>query len=313
MSNDSNIQNLASALSKSGVACSASQAMNMAKSIMGTDKRVSSHFDKQNNKIEKSLDKRSYQEEIDDLIEKTSPEKKDFHVMVSGYKKEPHFKEVDSIIVDKKEPEKKIEQNESIKKTINEPILKESISVEKEEIKEVEEIVSEPVAEEKRPEIMVEEIKEESIAEGKPEMIKEQAQQEPKIEESAVQEVPIVEEKPIEPVMINQPIEKPVEPTNNNVLDDKRMLKDIMDEQAKEIYTNKPEEPKEIPDESLVAAKPIPEEVVHPTPQPVSNAPKDDFILDVKEEVVEQEVPKPEKKVFANPIEEVDLLDHFKF
>ena len=37
------------------------------------------------------------QEEIDELIEKTDPSKKDYHVMVSGYKKDQTMKEVDQL------------------------------------------------------------------------------------------------------------------------------------------------------------------------------------------------------------------------
>ena len=73
MLQEKKLQNLAYTLSKSGLACSPNEALRMAESIAGTEKRVAQNFDEKNQRIDDSLTrKRTYQEEVDYLIEKTS-------------------------------------------------------------------------------------------------------------------------------------------------------------------------------------------------------------------------------------------------
>ena len=93
MMQNQNIQNLAETLNKTGLAASANEALRMAESIVGTEQRVAERFDEKKQRIGEELSKkRTYKEEIDYLIKKTSPEFKDFHIPIKGYKKEPKVK-----------------------------------------------------------------------------------------------------------------------------------------------------------------------------------------------------------------------------
>ncbi|MCM2326157.1 MAG: hypothetical protein NDI94_06855 [Candidatus Woesearchaeota archaeon] len=85
----SNMNQLAETLAKCGLAMSSSEAMRMAESITSTEKQVTKTFIEKSGDIENSYaKKKTYQEEIDELIQKTSPEKKNFHYMVKGYKED---------------------------------------------------------------------------------------------------------------------------------------------------------------------------------------------------------------------------------
>lgn len=78
---------LAETLAKCGLAMSSSEALRMANDITSTEKVVTRTFIEKTGQIENSYTKKkTYQDEIDELIQKTSPEKKNFHYMVRGYK-----------------------------------------------------------------------------------------------------------------------------------------------------------------------------------------------------------------------------------
>ena len=80
---------LAETLAKCGLAMSSSEALRMANDITTTEKQVTKTFIEKTGAIENSYTrKKTYQEEIDELIQKTSPEKKNFHYMVRGYKED---------------------------------------------------------------------------------------------------------------------------------------------------------------------------------------------------------------------------------
>lgn len=328
---ENNLNSLAETLAKTGLASSTSQAMMMAQNIMGTEKRVAQHFDGKTNEIDKDLSrKRTYDEEIQDLIQKTSPEKKDFHYMVSGYKKDeekkPELKIEEEVVNELEEP---VEIKEPVQ---TEPSVSDILESAKTQVQEVQEEVS----------ISVEEIQpSESIEPVSPTQI-----QTPFTEHVQI---------PSQPVFQNQAVvdavnsAKPVF-TNNPDLDDDRMLKDIMDEQAREIYSNNSisqpvqesvvesevsqvqeveKERNSVPEYTVVNfeaessvenLEPIQESIV--SNQPENN---EEFIVPVQEELMsnapvqEQLVPvaqEPlveEEKVFKNPIEKVDLMAHFKF
>jgi len=364
------MNNLASVLEKNGLAASASQAMKMAENILGTEKRVSKNFDAKNKIIDDGLskNKKTYQEEIDDLIEKTSPEKKDFHYMVSGYKEAdkkkpegklgPNMKDIDAIAkeIEPKVEEKPVEvkEAEDIVEEIAKPEIREEIEV-KEEIEPEIEVYEEPAEPEK--EIIINENMEEEVVE--PEPVFEEAIPEQVIEEKPTIDEPVFEVRD-EPVHENKAITEAIEAAKpvhtDSVFDDDRMLKDMMDEQAEEVYSNKPakiaapepvapeptiqepmveeeEDMPETPEYNIVGfQEPEPSPEPEPiSPEPLSNAPlpeeKEEFIVPVQEpslpqaepelepELEEQEAApqEEEKKEFKNPIDEVNLLDHFKF
>jgi len=87
-----NVSALAETLARTGLAASANEALRMAESITGTEKKVARHFDEQKEIIDEQLIKKqnpkSYRDEIEELIQKTSPENKDYHIMVSGYQRD---------------------------------------------------------------------------------------------------------------------------------------------------------------------------------------------------------------------------------
>ena len=82
---NANMNVLAQTLARSGLAMSANEAMRMAQSIADTESIVTKGFNKGVSRIEENFEtkKRTYQEEIDYLIEKTSFSKKDFHIPIS--------------------------------------------------------------------------------------------------------------------------------------------------------------------------------------------------------------------------------------
>lgn len=83
---DARIESLAETMRRTGLATSASDAIRMAKNIIGTEQKVSSGFNRYSQPAPQKT--KSYQEEIDDLIRKTSPEFKEYHVPIKGYRKE---------------------------------------------------------------------------------------------------------------------------------------------------------------------------------------------------------------------------------
>jgi len=286
MIQEQKLQNLADTLSKSGLACSPNEALRMAQNIMGTENKVAKNFDEKNQRIDDSLTrKRTYQEEVDYLIEKTSPEKKDFHIPIKGYRRD----------VVKEEPIVEIE----------EPPLKE-------EFKEVEEIAEEPVANE------LEELEVSQVAEEESE------------DDSSNEEEPEEEYLELAPEPVAEPVKEsapdPV-PIKNELFDDDRSLKEIMEEDAKSVYKNAapPPEPVQEP-----VQEPILESV---KPEAVTNIPRekeDDFIgesvaqpIEKEPDQVQPEKPeqifqeikenKPEGTPPKKPIDDVDLMDYFKF
>jgi hypothetical protein len=83
---DAKIESLAHTLKVTGLCSSVNDALRMASTIIGTEQKVSSGFNRYNEVPVKK--KMTYQEEIDDLIRKTSPEYKNYHVPIKGYKRD---------------------------------------------------------------------------------------------------------------------------------------------------------------------------------------------------------------------------------
>jgi len=82
------VNSLAETLARTGLASSPSEAKRKAQSIMKTESKVAHNFDTKNQKYDKKLrteKKKSYREEIDDLIQKTSMENKKYHIPIKGY------------------------------------------------------------------------------------------------------------------------------------------------------------------------------------------------------------------------------------
>jgi hypothetical protein len=85
-----NMSTLAQTLARSGLAMSANEAMRMAQSIADTESIVTKGFNQGVDRIESTYEtkKRTYQEEMDYLIQKTSFDKKEFHNPIAGYSRE---------------------------------------------------------------------------------------------------------------------------------------------------------------------------------------------------------------------------------
>ncbi len=83
---DAKIQSLANTLKMTGLASSVTDALRMATTIIGTEQKVSTEFNRYSPQPAPS--KKTYQEEIDELIKKTSPEYKQYHIPVKGYKRD---------------------------------------------------------------------------------------------------------------------------------------------------------------------------------------------------------------------------------
>jgi hypothetical protein len=75
----------------------------MARSIILTEQKVTSTFDRFNE--ERPARKMTYQEEIDELIRKTSPEYKNYHIPVKGYRRDPPAQKVAYELDDQNTPE----------------------------------------------------------------------------------------------------------------------------------------------------------------------------------------------------------------
>ena len=205
MVQEQKLQALADTLSKSGLACSPNEALRMAESIAGTEKRVAKNFDEKNQRIDESLErKRSYKEEVDYLIEKTSPENKDFHIPIKGYSREIEEKPE---IVEKEEP----------------PL--------KEEFKEVDEIAVEPAKE-------LEELEAKEVEE-KPEITEEEPEDDPFDDEEDLEVKPDLVAPEVKPEPEPVEAEPKIEPVQSDLFDDDRSLKEIMEEDAKKVYSNR--------------------------------------------------------------------------
>ena len=130
--NNSNVTNLAETLARTGLASSPSEAQRMAESIIGTENKVSRKFDDKNNEISHSLErKKTYNEEIEDLIQKTSMEKKNYHIMVSGYERDENqrFKEPEKVAKLPVIEKKRIDIVEELKLSIEEVHPNKTISI----------------------------------------------------------------------------------------------------------------------------------------------------------------------------------------
>lgn len=298
MGQEQKLQILADTLSKSGLACSPNEALRMAENIVGTEARVAKNFDEKNQRIDDRLTrKRTYKEEVDYLIEKTSMENKDFHIPIKGYRRDSEVQE---------EP----------------PI--------KEKFKEVDEVASEPEPAKKLEELEVKEIVEEK---SELEESSEQVMEEEPEDDSFDDDEEELELAP-EPV----PVKQEIKPVQSDIFDDDRSLKEIMEEDAKKVYSNITPEPvreekveekapeytvAHIESEESVSNKPIeekeddfianneesvaqPEPVLKNEPDQVQSKKPEQMFQEVKED-------KPEGAPPKKPIEDVDLMDYFKF
>ena len=314
MGQEQKLQILADTLSKSGLACSPNEALRMAENIFGTEARVAKNFDEKNQRIDDSLTrKRTYQEEVDYLIEKTSPENKEFHNPIKGYRRDSEVQE--------------------------EPLLKEKF-------KEVDEVASEPEPAKELVELEVKEIVEEkSELEESSEQVME-AQETQTVSGHQNSEI-VLSEKPeddsfddeeeeLELAPEPEPVKEEIKPVQSDIFDDDRSLKEIMEEDAKKVYSNvAPEAPEPVREQvQEIAPEPVqqaPEPIVAAVePESVTNLPRekeDDFIgesvAQPEPDQVQSEKPeqmfkevkedKPEAAPPKKPIEEVDLMDYFKF
>lgn len=77
-------QNLAETLKRCGLVASATEAARMAEHIAITEKKVTSDFDQHKTRIENGLS-RGRERNVDEIIEKTRFDKKEFYVPVKGY------------------------------------------------------------------------------------------------------------------------------------------------------------------------------------------------------------------------------------
>ena len=237
------LQNLADTLSRSGLVASASEAVRMAENILGTERRVAKNFDEKHGFIDKSLDRRSYQEEIDDLIQKTSPENKKYHIPIKGY-------------TNARDPDENLSENPN------------------NDVAEMREI-------HKEEDLMHNKIINSAHTKENP------LQDVPRINVTAPR--PSTEEA----VLHNQESEQ-------NILDDERNLLELMDEDAKAIYSNKQKE--DTPEYTFVNVEQL-EEAAKPNED--SSEPEQLF-KEIKEE-------KSSNRDFKKPIDDVDLMDYFKF
>jgi hypothetical protein len=405
---------LAETLAKNGLASSQTEAIRMAQNIISTEKKVMHDFDSKANKMDDDLSAKrevpkTYQEEIDELIEKTDPSKKDYHVMVSGYKKDQTMKEVDQLLAEVK-AEPKVEEVAPVSEPIVQAPVIEPVStpvqvkepvpvVEEVSIPVLQEVVEEPVVQEV-PVPVIQEVVEESVAQAPvsiPDLKIEESvpKAEPIVQESAFTELnkPVeqvsavdaalaattesvvetlkedlvipdtigpIHPQPIAPPTFNEPVHvnpgistnqainnavANAKPVYTDAVNGNKMLKELMDEQADEVYSNRAvDQTPSIDNEAAdLLEKPVlddeeetPEYQVYnfipeepkdePVQETLSNAPlpqseADDFILPVNEvqapvadePVATPQETEPEKKEFKNPIDKVDLMDHFKF
>ncbi len=288
MMKDPNTKNLAETLARTGLAASATEAAKMAQSIMGTDRKVSEHFNKQNDKIDKSLSrKRTYEEEIDYLIQKTSPENKNYHIPVRGFTRDD-------------EP---IEDNEPVEKVeipVAEPHQPEmsNMPVKMPEVQPVQETEVQPI---KKLEVVP---------------ILEPTMEEPKPAEESIH----VELE--EPEMSNMPV-KEVKAVYTDLETDERTLNEIMNEDAAKVY-NQEAPKKEEEDDFLLGESATQEPKVQQVEQAQPEVQETQEFSDKSERVSPEpdqvqrapepeEVEEEEKKEFDNPIDDVDLMNYFKF
>jgi hypothetical protein len=258
---DTKTQNLADTLTKSGLCASPSDALRMARSILGTEQKVS-------NGIKRVLEPepsqpKSYKEEIDELIRKTSPEHKDYHVAVSGYSRDRINARHSAVVDPVAEPQDTV-LREPESEPVDEPVVYE---------------LEEP------------------------------------IEKLHIPTETVLSNMPAEPTMPAVSAEPKV---YTDVLDDERCLQELMNEQAQEIYTNKPAVP--APENNAPAdtlKEPSEKPVEEPSVLPQETAQKEEFIIPVEKKTeqlfTEVKEDKSKPKEIKNPIEKVDLMNYFKF
>ncbi|MEM3374769.1 MAG: hypothetical protein QXE31_06175 [Candidatus Woesearchaeota archaeon] len=82
---DTKVNGLAETLKSLGIVSSASDAMNLAKNIVSTEEKLAKSYGRITPAQTKT---KTYQEEIEELIRKTSPEYKNYHIPVKGYQRE---------------------------------------------------------------------------------------------------------------------------------------------------------------------------------------------------------------------------------
>jgi len=328
------LQTLADTLSKSGLAASQTEAVRMAKSIISTEKKVAKDFDDKAEVIDDSLTNKSYQEEINDLIEKTSPEHKNYHIPISGYSRDDHAKN---------EEASQIKEIEEVEEELNKaPEIKlEEEPKEEESEQEPEIIKTEPIEMQKNdPVLEVEEVKEAKTVD--------QIEPEVKLDDKEVlapASIEIVETnlhesndhlKENEVIQVeNKAVNSEAKLANSDVLEDEGLLKDIMNEDAQNVYssTNKTDS---LPvDDSVTTNQPD----IHVSDKLIGENPevkvvKEEFIVDVNKseivpQVIEDQVNEPDqdevvkehknpqqteqKKEYKNPIDNVDLMNYFRF
>ena len=363
---------LAETLAKNGLASSQTEAIRMAQNIISTEKKVMNDFDVKANKIDEGLsntkeEPKTYQEEIDELIEKTDPSRKDYNVMVSGYKKDQTMKEVDQLLAEVKadsvpepvgqvEPEPVKQPELVVQESIPEPVVEQKVEAPEQKVdpvaqvsafneldKPVEEVSAVDAALASTPESIMP--KEDLVVPDTIQPIAPQPIAPPTFDERAAEKKEVFTNQAITDAVSN------AKPVYTDAVDGNKMLKELMDEQANEVYSNIAVD--QTPSEDVEAAnlleKPeLDEEEIDDTPEynvyniepeapkeePMSNAPlpsapipqieADEFILPVSDEPepavqeapeeLAQSEPEPEpKKEFKNPIDKVDLMDHFKF
>lgn len=284
MIQDQNAQNLAETLNKSGLAASAGEALRMAKNIIGTEEKVAKSFDDKNQRIDEELTKRrTYKEEIEYLIEKTSPEKKDFHIPIKGYKKDPEVSvEIKEEAVEEPEEEPKLEVIDLPEQEPVEEIKKQAPKVEAPEVPEIKDDAPEVKEVEDIPEFSVESEKE-----------------------------PVT-------LKVEEPEVKEIKPVQTDILDDDRTLNEIMAEDAENVYTNAPsqQEP-EVFNELDEPSKNS--EVMTNQPKTDENFIVDvesdtqEEKPDQKPEQLFKELKEEKSDEVKEPIDDVDLMDYFKF
>jgi len=264
------IQTLADTLAKSGLAASPNEAIRMAQNIIGTEQRVAKEFDKKNNAIDQKLEKRSYEDEVNYLIEKTSPENKKFHIPIKGY-----VKEEDLVLntVEAKENNKVMENKDFLDAKAD---SHETQAIKAQDQAQMNKINEEP---------LISEIPE------------------PQAHQPHLPDMQTTAE------VLTLDSNNAIKPVITDVIDDERTLNEIMNEDAKVIYTNAIK--KQVP-------QPLGVKEVHNNQSETKDSVEYNFIK-LEEEPKDNSVqitgsvenkPKTEPK---NPIPDVDLMEYFKF
>ncbi|MBN2422772.1 hypothetical protein JXB41_06085 [Candidatus Woesearchaeota archaeon] len=289
-----NVNMLAETLRKTGLVASATEAMRLARNIACTEKKVTQDFDNKKSIIDKSLERRKYnskQEEINDLIEKTDFNKKDYFVPVKGYQKE-------EIKADEIVEEEKIEikqETEIKKKPSQKPETRQLKPVHTDDLfsgdKTLKEIMDEDAG---------------SIY-SKPET----APEFDKKEEDILSDVPlpVTDEREEPEENTENQAEKPNE--YNLIFYDDAQETGNSSSREKEVEASSENDEfiidvEENPNEESILDSKLPES--RPENQPSAG------IHELKTEQITKAHAVPEKpKEFKNPLPEVNLMDHFNF